>query len=70
MANKPMWLEKDGEIELHMDSEVAKADGWSEPEGVRSNGEPWNPEPKEGELTQADALARVGQPKAKKATKK
>ena len=43
MANKPMWLEKDGKIELQMDSEAAKADGWAEPEGVRSNGEPWNP---------------------------
>lgn len=70
MATKPMWLEKDGKVSLQMDSEAAKADGWVEPEGVRSNGEPWNPEPKDGELTQADALAKVGEPKAKKTTKK
>lgn len=72
MANKPMWLEKDGKIEFHPDSEAAKADGWEEPEGVRSNGEPWNPEPKEGELTQAEVLARTQEPKskAKKETKK
>lgn len=70
MANKPMWLEKDGKVELQMDSEAAKADGWVEPEGVKSNGEPWNPEPENGELTQAEALARTQDAKAKPKAKK
>lgn len=65
---KPMWLEKDGEVKFHADSEAAKAEGWEEPEGLRSNGEPWNPESEDGEMTQAEALAKVQaqKPKAKK----
>ena len=66
MASKPMWLEKDGKVELQMDSDAAKADGWEEPTMPKSNGEPWNPKPKEGELTQAEVLARLeAKPKAK-----
>lgn len=66
MASKPMWLEKDGKVELQMDSDAAKAGGWEEPTKPKSNGEPWNPEPKEGELTQAEVLARLeAKPKAK-----
>ena len=59
MAKIPMWLEKDGKVELQADSEAAKADGWEEPTNNRSNGEPWNPPSQGGEMTQAEALVRA-----------
>lgn len=56
------WLEKDRERHLYAgdDVEAAKANGWAEPKFNKSNGEPWNPEPEDGEASQADAQALVG----------
>lgn len=65
----PRWLEKDGKVSLQLDSEQALADGWKEPKGEKPNGEPWNPEAKDGELTQAEAIAYVPAPKAPKPAK-
>lgn len=62
---KAMWLVKDGQIELHMDSEAAKAKGWAEPEGLRSNGAPWNPEPAEGTDSQAESASWLQEANAK-----
>lgn len=84
--NRPLWLEKDGERRFFAgdDVEAARANGWADPKGVRGNGEPWNPEPVEGERTQIDAIESVlkataardakqakakDEPKAKKAAK-
>lgn len=73
-ATEARWLEKDGKIELHADSAAAKADGWAEPKGVRSNGAPWNPEPIEGVTPQAEFAARLqtanAEVEAKRAQKK
>lgn len=59
--NRPMWLEKDGRRHLYAGDDVAdaRANGWKDPEGKRPNGEPYNPEPVEGERTQADAIEGV-----------
>lgn len=63
MSNEklPRWLEKDGERRLYAaeDVESARQNGWEEPEGVRGNGEPWNPEPVEGETPQLVHVAKV-----------
>lgn len=70
------WLEKDGEKGLfHADDVLAaKADGWKRKEGLRANGEPWNPEPVEGEPFQLDLTAQAlkanNEAKAKKDAKK
>lgn len=63
---KPMWLEKDGKVEFHADSAAALADGWAEPKGLRGNGAEWNPASVDGELTQAEALAKTQDAKPKK----
>lgn len=63
---KPLWLEKDGKVEFHTDSEAALAKGWKLPDGVRGNGAEWNPEPEDGDLSQAEALAKVQEAKRKK----
>lgn len=67
---KPMWLEKDGKVEFQADSAAAFADGWAEPKGVRGNGAEWNPPSVDGELTQAEALAKVQATKPAKKAKK
>lgn len=70
------WLEKDGEKGLfHADDVLAaKADGWKKKEGLQSNGEPWNPEPVEGESFQLDLTANAikanNEAKVKKDAKK
>jgi hypothetical protein len=70
------WLEKDGEKGLfHADDVLAaKADGWKKKEGLRANGEPWNPDPVEGESFQLDLTAQSlkanSEAKAKKDAKK
>lgn len=53
------WMEKDGKVELQADSEAAKAQGWTEPKGVRPNGEPYNPEPVDGITPQAEFVAKL-----------
>jgi hypothetical protein len=65
----PRWLEKDGERRLYAaeDIEAACLNGWKEPEGPRGNGEPWNPEPVEGETPQVVHIAN--QAKASAAVK-
>lgn len=57
----PRWLEKDGERHLYAaeDVEAACINGWKEPEGVRGTGEPWNPEPVEGETPQLVHVATM-----------
>lgn len=59
--SRPMWLEKDGRRHLYAGGDVAdaRANGWSDPDGTRPNGEPYNPDPVEGERTQADAIEGV-----------
>lgn len=62
-----MWMEnKEGERGLYHadDVEAALLNGYTKLEGERANGEPWNPEPEEGEVYQLDAAAE-----AAKATK-
>lgn len=56
------WLEKDGEHKLFAVNELddARKDGWKEPETVRGNGLPWNPEYHEGEgEPQSASLAKA-----------
>lgn len=62
----PRWLEKDGKRQLYAaeDLEAARANGWDEPEGPRGNGEPWNPEPVEGETPQVVHIANQAKAKA------
>jgi hypothetical protein len=62
----PRWLEKDGKRSLFAadDIEAARANGWDEPKGVRGNGEPYNPEPVEGETPQAEHVAKVAKANA------
>jgi hypothetical protein len=62
----PRWLEKDGERRLFAadDVEAACINGWSEPEGVRGNGEPYNPEPVEGETPQVVHVAELAKANA------
>jgi hypothetical protein len=64
-----MWLEKDGKVEFHADSAAALASGWAEPKGVRGNGAEWNPASVDGELSQAEALAKSQETKLKKKAK-
>lgn len=54
-------LEKDGKTELHHGEDVEQAlkDGWKVAEGNKSNGEPWNPEVRDDELSPLDAQAEV-----------
>lgn len=68
----PRWLEKDGERRLFAadDLEAARANGWKEPEGVRGNGEPWNPEPVEGETPQLVHVAEVAKANAEAKAKR
>ena len=79
MADKnetPLWLEKDGQRHFYAAGDVAaaRANGWTDPKGVRGNGEPWNPEPVEDERTQVDAIEDVlkatGERDAKRAERK
>lgn len=55
------YLHKDGEVKLFPGDEVegAMADGWELPKFPRSNGEEWNPEVPEDEVSAADAAAEV-----------
>lgn len=41
------------------DVEDALKEGWTEPTGTRANGEPWNPEVEEDEVSYVDAGAEV-----------
>lgn len=65
------WLEKDGVVNFFLDADAARAEGAKEPDGLRSNGQPWNPptHPGEGE-PQADAVAAVAGGIAKAAATK
>lgn len=66
------WLQdKDGKVRLYAadDLTAAYANGMKEPDGVRGNGEPWNPEPIEGEVSQVDALAEVSKADAERRAK-
>jgi hypothetical protein len=79
MANKyhAQFMENDkGERGLYHgdDVEAALQNGFKKVEGLRANGEPWNPEPEDGEeysLDQlADAQRAVNKAAAEKAEKK
>lgn len=71
-----LWLEKDGNRSLFAadDIEAALINGYSKIDYVRANGEPWNPEPVEGEEYQNDLIAdgqkRINEAQAKKDEKK
>ncbi len=68
----PRWLEKDNERRLFDtgDIEAARANGWDEPTGVRGNGEPYNPEPVEGETPQVVHVAKVAKANAEAKAKR
>ena len=55
------YLHKDGEVKLFPGDEVedALASGWEYPKFPRSNGDEWNPEVPEDEVSAADAAAEV-----------
>lgn len=55
------YLHKGGEVKLFPGDEVedALSDGWELPKFPRSNGEDWNPEVPEDEVSAADAAAEV-----------
>ncbi len=55
------YLEKDGKTELFHGEDVEQAlkDGWEVAEGNKSNGEPWNPEVRDDEVSILDAQAEV-----------
>lgn len=55
------YLTKDSKVELFPGDEVedALASGWQYPTFPRSNGEEWNPETPEDEVSAADAAAEV-----------
>jgi len=55
------YLEKDGDTKLFHGDDVDQAlkDGWAIAEGNKSNGEPWNPEVRDDEVSIADAQAEV-----------
>ena len=54
------WLEKDGVVNFYIDAEAAREAGAKEPEGLRSNGQPWNPPSHPGEgIPQAESVAKV-----------
>lgn len=59
--NHAKYLEKDGDVQLHHGDDVEQAlkDGWKIAEGNKSNGEPWNPEVRDDEVSVADAQAEV-----------
>lgn len=63
MADKKhaKYLEKDGKTELFHGDDVEQAlkDGWKIAEGNKSNGEPWNPEVRDDEVSILDAQAEV-----------
>ncbi len=55
------YLEKDGKTELFHGEDVEQAlkDGWKVADGNKSNGEPWNPEVRDDEVSILDAQAEV-----------
>lgn len=55
------YLEKDGKTDLFHGEDVEQAlkDGWKIAEGNKSNGEPWNPEVRDDEVSILDAQAEV-----------
>lgn len=55
------YLHKDDQVRLFPGDEVedALADGWEFPKFPRSNGEEWNPEVPDDEVSAADAAAEV-----------
>lgn len=55
------YLTKDGKTELHHkdDIEDALKNGWTVADGEKSNGEPWNPETRDDEVSILDAQAEV-----------
>lgn len=55
------YLTKDGKTELFHgdDVEDAQKDGWVIADGKKSNGEPWNPEVRDDEVSILDAQAEV-----------
>jgi len=63
MADKKhaQYLEKDGETKLFHGDDVEQGlkDGWKIAEGNKSNGEPWNPEVRDDEVSILDAQAEV-----------
>lgn len=62
MAKKhAKYLAKDGETKLFHGDDVEQGlkDGWSIATGNKSNGEPWNPEVREDEVSILDAQAEV-----------
>lgn len=63
MADKKhaKYLTKDGETKLFHGDDVEQGlkDGWTVADGNKSNGEPWNPEVREDELSPLDAQAEV-----------
>lgn len=66
-----LYLVKDGEGSPKLfaaeDVEAAKANGWKEPEFLKSNGQPWN---HEDDLEAQDAAADLAQAKAASDAKK
>lgn len=63
MANKnhAKYLLKDGQVELFHGDDVEDAlkSGWAVAEGNKSNGESWNPEVRDDEVSILDAQAEV-----------
>lgn len=59
--NHAKYLEKDGDVQLFHGDDVEDAlkSGWKVAEGNKSNGEPWNSEVREDELSVSDAQAEV-----------
>lgn len=55
------YLTKDNKVQLFPGDEVedALADGWEYPKFPRSNGEEWNPDTPEDEVSAADAAGEV-----------
>jgi len=68
-----LYLVKDGEGSpklFHADDvEAAKANGWSEPDFPKSNGEPWNAEAELAGQTLAAEIAKEGKAEAAKKDK-
>lgn len=61
-TTKPRYLQdKDGNVNLYAgaDIEAARINGMVDPVGRKSNGEPWNPEVEEGEVSPAEAAGEV-----------
>lgn len=59
--NYAKFLEKDGDVQLFHGDDVDQAlkDGWKIVEGNKSNGEPWNPEVRDDEVSILDSQAEV-----------